>query len=45
MDKKIKKIEKGLKHEEKELKHLEVADKKRDKLVAAGKKAMHKKKK
>jgi hypothetical protein len=43
MDKKIRKIEKGLKHEEKELKSLETADKKRDKLVAAGKKMMKKK--
>lgn len=40
MDKKIRKIEKGVKKSEKELKQLETADKKRDKLVDKGRKAM-----
>ncbi len=43
MDKQIRKIEKGVKHELKDLKHLEKADKKRDKAVDAGKKAIKKK--
>lgn len=42
MDKKIKAIEKGVKHTGKDLKKLEKADHKRDKLVDAGKKAMKK---
>lgn len=45
MDKQIRKIEKETKKVGKDLKHLEVEDKKRDKVVTAGKKAMiHKKK-
>jgi len=45
MDKQIRKIEKDVKHHrdakaEKELKHLEKEDKKRDRLVTAGKKAL-----
>lgn len=44
MDKQIRKIEKEVKKESKDLKHLENADKKRDKLVEAGKNAMMKKK-
>lgn len=40
MDKQIRKIEKENKKEGKDLKKLEVADKKRDKLVEKGKKAM-----
>jgi hypothetical protein len=40
MDKKIRKIEKETKKVEKDLKGLERADKKRDKVVAVGKKAM-----
>jgi len=43
VDKKIKKIEKETKHVGKELKGLESEDKKRDKLVTAGKHAMKKK--
>jgi hypothetical protein len=42
MDKKIKKIEKGAKKVSHELKSLEKADKKRDKIVEMGKKAMKK---
>lgn len=42
MDKQIRKIEKDTKKVGKELKGLEVADKKRDKLVKAGKKALKK---
>ncbi len=49
MDAMIRKIEKEVKggkekKAEKDLKHLETADKKRDKFVAAGKKALAKKK-
>jgi hypothetical protein len=44
MDKKIRKIEKDTKKVGKELKNLETADKKRDKLVDAGKKVMKGKK-
>lgn len=40
MDKEIRKIGKETKKVEKDLKHLESADKKRDKYVDAGKKAM-----
>lgn len=40
MDKQIKKIKKEVKKEEKQLDRLEKADKKRDKFVTAGKKAM-----
>lgn len=40
MDKQIRKIEKETGKVAKDLKHLETADKKRDKLVDAGKKAM-----
>lgn len=40
MDKQIRNIEKKTKSVEKDLKHLETADKKRDKFVDAGKKAM-----
>ena len=43
MDKQIRKIEKDTKHVGKELKDLEKADKKRDKFVEAGKKALKKK--
>jgi hypothetical protein len=43
MDREIKSIEKKTKGVEKSLKHLEKADKKRDKICAAGKKAMEKK--
>lgn len=42
MDRMIKKVEKQNKKEGKELKKLEVMDKKRDKFVDAGKKAMRK---
>lgn len=42
MDKQIRKIEKGVMKSEKELKTLEKMDKKRDKVVAIGKKAMKK---
>lgn len=42
MDKQIRKIEKKEKSVGKELKKLEVADKKRDKFVEAGKKAIKK---
>lgn len=42
MDKEIRKIEKDTKKVGKELKGLEKADKKRDKVVAIGKKAMKK---
>jgi hypothetical protein len=42
MDKQIRKIEKENKKEGKDLKHLEKMDKKRDKFVDAGKKAMKK---
>lgn len=45
MDKQIRKIEKKEKAVEKDLKRLELADKKRDKLVDAGKRAMKKQKK
>ncbi len=45
MDKQIRKIEKKEKSVGKDLRHLEKLDKKRDKEVEAGKKAMHKKKK
>jgi len=45
MDAKIRKIEREVKHTEKDLKSLEKADKKRDKIVDAGKKAMKHKKK
>jgi len=45
MDKKIKKIEKGVKKSEKELKDLEKADKKRDKVCDYGKEMMKEKKK
>lgn len=45
MDKKIKKIEKGVKKSEKELKELEKMDKKRDPACEAGEKMMKKKKK
>lgn len=41
MDKQIRKIEKKVKGTEKSLKSLEVADKKRDKLVDAGKMMKH----
>ena len=40
MDKEIRSIEKKTKGVEKSLKHLEKSDKKRDKIVAVGKKAM-----
>ena len=40
MDAKIRKLERGVKHTEKDLKSLERADKKRDKLVDKGRKAM-----
>jgi hypothetical protein len=43
-EKQTKKIEKETKKVEKDLKGLEIADKKRDKLVRAGKKSMKKKK-
>jgi len=43
MDAKIRKIEKETKKVQKDLGALEVADKKRDKLVDAGKKAIKKK--
>ena len=42
MDKQIRKIEKESKRVGKDLKHLEKEDKKRDKFVDAGKKAMKK---
>jgi hypothetical protein len=42
MDKKIRRLEKIVKKEEKGLKSLEKEDKKRDKLVEAGRKAKHK---
>jgi hypothetical protein len=42
MDKEIRKIEKDTGKVKKELKHLEKADKKRDKFVSAGKKALKK---
>lgn len=42
MDKKIREIEKGAKKEVKQLQTLERMDKKRDKIVALGKKAMKK---
>jgi hypothetical protein len=42
MDKEIRSIEKKTKGVEKSLKHLEEADKKRDRVVAIGKKAMKK---
>lgn len=42
MDKQIRKIEKENKKESKQLKQLETMDKKRDKFVEAGKKAMRK---
>ena len=45
MDKKIRSIEKGVKHSEKELKQLEKMDKKRDPACDLGKKMMKKKKK
>jgi hypothetical protein len=45
MDKQIRKTEKDVKKVGKELKHLEVADKKRDKVCEVGKKVMQKKKK
>ena len=45
MDKQIRKVEKETKKVGKDLKHLEVADKKRDKLVDAGKKAIKAKRK
>lgn len=45
MDKKIRKIEKGVKKSESELKQLERMDKKRDPVCEAGKKMMKKKKK
>jgi len=45
MDKKIKKIEKGVRKSEKELKELERMDKKRDPACEMGKKAMKNKKK
>jgi hypothetical protein len=45
MDKQIRKIEKDTAKVGKELKHLESADKKRDKFVDAGKKALNKHKK
>jgi len=45
MDKKIRKIEKGVKKSEKELKDLEKADKKRDKVCDYGQKMMKKEKK
>jgi hypothetical protein len=44
MDKKIKKIEKGVKKSAKELKELEKMDKKRDPACEAGEKMMKKKK-
>lgn len=44
MDKKIKKIEREVKHTEKDLRSLEKADKKRDKVCDYGKKMMKKKK-
>lgn len=44
MDKKIRSIEKKTKGVEKSLKHLETADKKRDKVCDYGKKMMKKKK-
>lgn len=43
IDKTIKKIEKEINKTEKSLKHLKKADKKRDKICAAGKKALEKK--
>ena len=43
MDKQIRKIEKEVKKEGKDLRHLEKMDKKRDKFVEAGKKALKKK--
>ena len=43
MDKKIRKIEKETKHVTKDLKDLEKADKKRDRLVDLGKKSKMKK--
>jgi hypothetical protein len=45
MDRSIRKIEKEVKHTGKDLKKLEVADKKRDKYCQAGEKMMKKKKK
>lgn len=42
MDQKIRRVEKEVKNVGKDLKHLEKADKKRDKLVDMGKKAMKK---
>jgi len=45
MDKQIRKIEKGVKHSEKELKTLEKMDKKRDKVCDYGKKMLKEKKK
>lgn len=42
MDKQIRKIKQNVKKEEKDLTHLEKEDKKRDKFVSAGKKAMKK---
>ncbi len=42
MDKQIRKIEKTVKKEAKDLKHLETMDKKRDKLVEKGKMAKKK---
>lgn len=45
MDKQIRKIEKKVKSEAKDLKHLEKMDKKRDKVCDYGKKMMKKKKK
>lgn len=42
MDEKIRKIERGVKKSEHELKSLEKMDKKRDKIVRVGKKAMKK---
>jgi hypothetical protein len=44
MDKKIKKIEKGVSSQQKALKDLEKADKKRDKVCDYGKKMLKKKK-
>lgn len=45
MDKQIRKIEKGAKKELHQLKNLEKADKKRDKICEMGEKVMQKKKK
>jgi hypothetical protein len=44
MDAKIRRIEKEVKHTEKDLKSLEKADKKRDRFVEAGKKTLKKRK-